>query len=58
MLIEHHNNVNMIYDLFRKNTKYTGVSRETPQGGGGFIFGSFKLNQEKNPTFKTVFHRF
>ena len=36
----------------------TGVFRETPQGGGGFIFASLKLNQEKIRTLETGFHRF
>ena len=35
----------------------TGVFRETPQGGGGFIFASLKLNQEKTPTIEIGFYR-
>ena len=35
----------------------TGVSRETPQGGGGFIFASLKLNQEKTTNLESSFHR-
>ena len=35
----------------------TGVFRETPQGGGGFIFASLKLNQEKTPNLESGLHR-
>ena len=40
-----------------QKSSLTGVSRETPQGGGGFIFASLKLNQEKTPNLESSFHR-
>ena len=36
----------------------TGISRETPQGGGGFIFASLRLYQEKFPTQEIDFDQF
>ena len=35
-----------------------GVTRQNPQGGGGFIFASLKLIHEKNPTLEIGFDRF